>query len=149
MSRPRYAWRELSSEKREEVVRFRILLGRPWHSPPHLVASTERPAHHITAACYEHRAIIGETYDRMDSFSQALLDVLNDSERQCHAWCVLPNHYHAVVSTFDLTNCSARSDDYMGAPRMFGMQRRSRAAGKCFSVQRIVGSVPTGTSGRA
>ena len=35
----------------------------------------------------------------MDDFTAALLDVLENSETQVVAWCVLPNHYHALIET--------------------------------------------------
>jgi putative transposase len=33
----------------------------------------------------------------MDSFSEALLRVLTETGSVVHAWCLLPNHYHALV----------------------------------------------------
>lgn len=41
----------------------------------------------------------------MNRFSEALLGVFEDggsSDNVVHAWCVLPNHYHVLVTTFDL-----------------------------------------------
>ncbi len=35
----------------------------------------------------------------MDDFTAALLDVLENSETQVVAWCVLPNHYHVLIET--------------------------------------------------
>lgn len=37
----------------------------------------------------------------MDAFSSALLEFLSAVTTHVHAWCVLPNHYHALVSTPD------------------------------------------------
>ena len=38
----------------------------------------------------------------MDDFSRALLAVFTAYAGQTFAWCVLPNHYHALVETVDV-----------------------------------------------
>jgi len=38
----------------------------------------------------------------MDEFSAALLAVLDEHATLTHAWCVLPNHYHALVEAPDV-----------------------------------------------
>jgi putative transposase len=38
----------------------------------------------------------------MDEFSAALLDLLRSHARATFAWCVLPNHYHALNETSDV-----------------------------------------------
>src|SRR5215207_1280193 len=96
MKTPRYIWRELAPQQRDELLRWRKDQTRPWHSPPH------RPnfGHQrflISAACYEHAAHIGVSLDRMDAFARDLLAVLARHTTQTLAWCVLPNHYHALV----------------------------------------------------
>jgi putative transposase len=101
MSTPRYIWRQLSAKQREEVLAWRKDNGRPWHSPPH------RPNYGhlrflVSAACYEHAAIIGLYPRRMEDFSSALLDVFRRHATRTVAWCVLPNHYHALVETPDI-----------------------------------------------
>jgi putative transposase len=35
----------------------------------------------------------------MESFCGKLLDVFAKRAAQIHAWCVLPNHYHALIET--------------------------------------------------
>ena len=35
----------------------------------------------------------------MESFCGVLLGVLGQRDAQIHAWCVLPNHYHALIET--------------------------------------------------
>jgi putative transposase len=91
-----YIWRQLTPEQREELLIWRKARGYPWHSPPH------RPNYGhlhflISAACYEHAPHIGFSLYRMDSFAAALLDVLQQHSTRIVAWCVLPNHYHALV----------------------------------------------------
>lgn len=76
---------------------FRHLQGLPWHSPPH--RGSDKMRYLLTAACFEHRPIIGENPVRMRSFSETLLHTLAPHVRRVVAWCVLPNHYHALVET--------------------------------------------------
>jgi putative transposase len=96
MSAPRYIWRQLTPNQREEVLAWRKDNARPWHSPPH------RPNYGhlhflISAACYEHAHHIGLSPQRMDSFSATLLELFQEHTARTAAWCVLPNHYHALV----------------------------------------------------
>jgi putative transposase len=96
MSIPRYIWRHLTPTQREELLAWRKDHGRPWHSPPH------RPNHGhlhflISATCYEHAHHVGFSPERMDAFSVDLLDVFQQHASRTFAWCVLPNHYHALV----------------------------------------------------
>lgn len=96
-----YVWRQLTLKQREELLAWRKENQRPWHSPPH------RPnfGHlnfHISAACYEHAGHIGLSTARMDGFCAALLAVFAKHGAVPHAWCVLPNHYHALVETEDV-----------------------------------------------
>ena len=96
MSQPEYRWRQLTPEQRAALLAWRQARGYPWHSPPH------RPnfghlRFHITAACYEHQPYIGRCPERMDAFVRDLLAVFAAHARQTFAWCVLPNHYHALI----------------------------------------------------
>ena len=75
--------------------------GYPWHSPPH------RPNFGhlrflISAACYEHRHYIGHSLPRLEHFAGDLLAVLATHANQTFAWCILPNHYHALVEASDI-----------------------------------------------
>lgn len=75
----------------------------PWHRPPHYEAeSTSR--YLITAACYEHRPHIACSESRIRQFQGELLDTLRDVHAETHAWCILPNHYHALVIASELTS---------------------------------------------
>src|SRR6266516_5231105 len=96
MSTPRYTWRQLTPTQREEVLAWRKDNARPWHSPPH------RPNYGhlhflVSATCYEHAHHIGLSPQRMDGFSATLLELLQQHAARTVAWCVLPNHYHALV----------------------------------------------------
>ncbi|MDA1276613.1 MAG: hypothetical protein O2960_21555 [Verrucomicrobia bacterium] len=97
MSGVRYVWRQLTPKQREELLAWRKENKRPWHSPSH------RPnfGHlnfHISAACYEHLPHIGLHSERLEDFCAALLAVFANHATCTHAWCVLPNHYHALVA---------------------------------------------------
>lgn len=101
MSKPRYLWRHLTPKQRDELLAWRRERSYPWHSPPH------RPNFGhlrflISAACFEHRHYIGHTPERMDNFARDLLAVFSAYAKQTFAWCVLPNHYHALVEAPDI-----------------------------------------------
>jgi len=101
MSGPEYRWRQLNLRQRAELLAWRQARGQPWHSPPH------RPnfghlRFHLAAACYEHQSYIGHNPERMDAFARDLLGVFTIHCRQTFAWCVLPNHYHALVEAPDI-----------------------------------------------
>jgi putative transposase len=95
-----YRWRGLSEKQRQELLEFRRHQLRPWHSPPHFVGSGSR--YLLSAACYEHHAHIAQSTERMASFSDQLVAMLESFCERVAAWCVLPNHYHALVHTHRL-----------------------------------------------
>ena len=96
-----YRWRQLNTEQRAELLRWRKASEHPWHSPPHRVGSDLR-CYHVTAACYEHAHHLGHSFQRMDDFASALLATVAQAAGPTTAWCMLPNHYHLLVSTTDL-----------------------------------------------
>lgn len=101
MSQPQYLWRQLTPGQREKMLAWRKECRYPWHSPPH------RPNFGhlrflISAACFEHQHLIGQTPERMDTFSKSLHALLARQANQTFAWCVLPNHYHALVEAPDI-----------------------------------------------
>ena len=123
MSTPRYVWRQLTSQQQDELLRWRKHQGRPWHWPPHRVATDAGEREFlISAACYEHAPSIGFNLERMEQFSVSLLaaamegnagpgpragagigaNALAGSSAAVRAWCVLPNHYHLLVATTDV-----------------------------------------------
>ena len=96
-----YEWRRMTAEEREAALRERQQRKLPHHSPPHFAGEAPR-LYHLTAACYEHRAIVGFSPGRMADFEASLLETLRADGRELAAWCVLPNHWHALVRTGDL-----------------------------------------------
>jgi len=100
MGRPTYLWRKLTPEQREGLMAWRKRQGLPWHRPPH--RASEKTRYHVTAACFEHRHYLGQNGERMQTFCDILLGVFAKREALIHAWCVLPNHYHALIETREI-----------------------------------------------
>jgi putative transposase len=96
-----YRWREMTAEQRQAVLLERQLHRLPWHGPPHYESESQH--YLITAACYEHRPIIGSTPARMSDFEGNLLKVCEQSCQQLFAWVILPNHYHFLAHVPDIT----------------------------------------------
>jgi Transposase and inactivated derivatives len=94
-----YDWRKMTRAERTRVLVDRRAAKHPRHSPFHIQAE-QVSWYHITAACYEHRPMIGHSSDRLSFFSRALLDVMPCGD--IRAWVVLPNHYHVLLSTPDI-----------------------------------------------
>lgn len=91
-----YDYRRMTPEDRARVVERRRQLGLPWHSPPHF--DTSSPSI-VSAACYEHNPIIGANPERMTECEEEMLSVCAEFCTDIHAWCLLPNHYHILVSS--------------------------------------------------
>ena len=98
--RQMYRWRRMTPAEREQALACRREQRLPLHSPPHYASDTS--FYLITAACYEHRSIIGHSSERMADFKASLVDVLRQVCQAVHAWTVLPNHYHALVQALDV-----------------------------------------------
>lgn len=97
MGKPVYLWRKLNPKQRAELLAWRKNQRLPWHRPRH--CASERTRYYVTAACYEHRPVIGFSAERMRQFCGDWLDLFQRGGAMVHAWCVLPNHYHALIET--------------------------------------------------
>lgn len=95
-----YEWRKLTAKQRQELLVWRKRRSHSWHSPPHRPSLST--SFHLTAACYEHQPYLGHSGERMASFAEALLDTLSLIGAKVMVWCVLPNHYHALIETTDV-----------------------------------------------
>ena len=100
VDRPMYSWRRMTPEQRKAVLEERKRHPRPWHGPPHYVG--ESGLYLLSAACYEHRPVIGVSPQRMAEFELELLKTVDELTRVIVVWTLLPNHYHVLVDTFDL-----------------------------------------------
>ena len=99
-----YDWRKMTDRERREVLAARKATCRHWHRPPHIDCG--QAMYHITAACFEHRPVIGGGAGRMAEFQDGLLISLDDVDISVHAWCVLPNHYHLLAEANSLKTVS-------------------------------------------
>ena len=102
-----YDWRKMDDKMRQETLAFRKVHHFPLHSPPHC----EQPdwnRYHLTAACYEHKPVIGVDPHRMSAFCEELKSLLGEGDCDLFAWCVLPNHWHALIGTDNLKEVIAR-----------------------------------------
>src|SRR5207248_11609946 len=99
--RAMYGWRRMTPERRKAAMEYRQRHHLPWHSLPHYVGAG---LYLLTAACFEHRPIIGFSPQRMGEFESELLETLRPHARATFAWTVLPNHYHVLVHAPDITD---------------------------------------------
>jgi len=76
-------------------LEFRRSQGRSWHSPPHF--NSDSGLYLVSASCFEHRPVIGQTPERMQQFSEALIKQCSIADWPLFAWAVLPNHYHLLL----------------------------------------------------
>ena len=62
------------------------------------------PSSEFRASAFPHLGIvcIGHTPERMDNFLRDLMAVFAAHAGQTFAWCVLPNHYYALVEAPDV-----------------------------------------------
>ena len=97
---PMYRWRKMTDEQRRAALEHRQENRLPWHGPPHYVSDSG--LYLVTAACYEHRAHIAATPQRIAVFERELLHEVASHSRQTFAWVVLPNHYHVLVHAPDV-----------------------------------------------
>ncbi len=88
----------MTSQERARAVELRRARHLPWHSPPHVGLQGTRQ-YLVSAACYEHAAIIGERAERMTECEESLLQICRQFCLAIYAWCILPNHYHLLIRT--------------------------------------------------
>jgi len=91
----------MTLRQQAEVLDLRRRSQSPWHSPPHY-AEEGANFYHLTAACFEHFPIIGKSPERMAGFETNLRETLGLFGNQLCAWCILPNHWHALIQTESL-----------------------------------------------
>ncbi|MBA3515039.1 MAG: transposase [Pyrinomonadaceae bacterium] len=84
--------------QKQEALALRRSRHLPWHSPPHLDLKGSRQ-YLISATCYEHLPIIGSNPERMTECEFEVLQICRELCSEIYAWCILPNHYHALVKT--------------------------------------------------
>jgi putative transposase len=85
----------MTPEQQQKALQERQQRQLPWHGPPHYESDSQ--IYLISAACYEHKAIIGSTPTRLSEFESELIDISQSVSLGVFAWTVLPNHYHVLV----------------------------------------------------
>ena len=123
-----YQWRQLTEEDRAALLSWRQHLKRPWHSPPHF--ATGPGCFHLTAACYDHAEIIGQSVKRMQDFGEDLIRTLDQVGATLHAWCLLPNHYHLLLDVPDLKKTTSSLGLLHGRTSLRGMAKKGCAEEK-------------------
>jgi hypothetical protein len=68
--------------------------------------------------------------ERMNNFTRDLLAVFGAHSNQTFAWCVLPNHYHALVEVPNIKVCCVNWDHFMVELHTLGIARREVAAAR-------------------
>lgn len=118
----------MTGEQRAEAIAERLRYGKPIHSIPHFQSDCST-YFLISAACFSHLPIIGHSTERMRIFERDLVHLLRDNSQQVFAWNVLPNHYHALVDTYDILVLLKRIGQLHGRNSFFWNgedQQRSR-----------------------
>jgi putative transposase len=87
----------MTPEQRQAALQDRQNHRLPWHSPPHF--DSDSGLYLVTAACYEHRHVIGLRPQRMAEFEGELLETAHANSRVVFAWILLPNHYHMLLDS--------------------------------------------------
>ena len=98
-----YEYRKLSSEEREEIIKYRRSHGYPLHAPPHPFRGAG--AYLITVVNFEHRQVM-RTANRRTEFEVRLLSSIKKISEDLIAWVVLPNHYHILLVVPSLDSIS-------------------------------------------
>ena len=97
-----YNWRQLNTEEKKSVLNKRRESLSPWHSPSHIKSESSR--YILTAACYEHQMIIGESPERMARFEKELVDFFTQNAIKLYGWVILPNHYHVLIQEKEIVS---------------------------------------------
>ena len=122
-----YNWRKMSKEQQEDVLKLRKVRRVPWHSPPHRSGGSMH--YHITAACYEHKPIIGLNQVRMTEFEADLVQLSTKYAQTVYAWAILPNHYHLLVKIADIL-CFLKAIGKFHGRRSFQWNGEDKARGR-------------------
>src|SRR5438093_3177459 len=108
-----YEWRKMTAEERLQALELRRLQNHPLHSPPHWNLAGQHQDL-ITAACYEHKPIVGKHLLRMTECESAVLQVCREFAEETYAWSILPNHYHVLLKTDSIAELRHRLGRFHG-----------------------------------
>ena len=93
-----YEYRKLTPHERSELVRERLRLGYPPHSPPHL--GEDNTLYLLTATCYNHTDYMN-CEERRKYVLDSLFELFIINGMEIYAWVVLPNHYHILATVVE------------------------------------------------
>jgi putative transposase len=79
-----YDYRRMTTDERARVMEYRRLRKLPLHSPPHFTMGFTTQ-YLITAACFEHAAIIGENPDRLTDCEEQMLAACREHASKVYA----------------------------------------------------------------
>ncbi|KAA3612302.1 MAG: transposase [Calditrichaeota bacterium] len=125
-----YESRKLSERERKALIELRKSHRLPWHSPPRFIKQDR--IYMISAACFEHQQIINATPDRLEKFTVALLEFLNECCEKLYLWVVLPNHYHFVAHILDLDKYSRKVQPFHSINAISWNKEDERSGRKVF-----------------
>ena len=104
----------MTAEERIKTLNERKKRGVLWHAPPNF--KYEGNIRFIlTAACFEHKPIIGKSSERMAECEQEILEACANCGAKVYAWCVLPNHYHLLLQTDKMAELKRRLGKFHGS----------------------------------
>jgi len=124
-----YDWRKMTPEDRADALKLRQTLQRPWHGPP---VFWQGNWFHWSAACYEHKSLIGQSPARMLNFSKDVLKICRGLNAEVGAWVVLPNHYHILLCILDETSTKKIFGRLHGASSHAWNVEENQQGRKCF-----------------
>ena len=124
-----YEWRQLNKSDRDNLLEARKSKSSPLHSPPHYEGFSK--IYHVCSACYEHKALIAKTDERIQNFTRDIIRFCQ-SQGKLHAWSVLPNHYHLLLEIDDLKKFTSEHGRFHGRMSYQFNSRDKTRGRKCF-----------------
>ena len=100
-------------DEREYALQLRHARRLPWHTPPHLDFKLAKQ-YLVSASCYEHAFVIGKNPQRITECESEVTEIFQKFCSHLYGWCVLPNHYHALVKTYRIAALREEIGHYNG-----------------------------------
>ncbi len=124
-----YNWRKMTEEQQDEVLKSRQGNKIAWHSPPNGYTKTW---YHISAACFEHKNIIGSSAERMVDFENKLRIKLSSVSESIISWCIMPNHYHILIQAMNISACKKELGKLHGSTSFLWNKEDNIQGRKCW-----------------
>ena len=104
----------MSESDRSQAIKERKVRRFAWHAPPRFDYVGDL-RFIVTAACYEHKHIIGKSSERLAECESEIVGICGESGAKLFAWCILPNHYHILIQTEDIRDFLKRLGKFHGS----------------------------------